>query len=183
MPELLKVITMSAANDPRGMAQRYVAFCLFYPGRVLNVHGLLSQSLDGVDKRLLFPAVEAVLKNEDGRARETIGSVYQHLTFEEIKPLLPAVHRAVIEPAPSGEMFADGIRVRGLQLLAKYRIAEGIPLCVTLCEPNRWGAARRIEPCLKALESYGAAAKPQLPALRKLETALAAAPKPMRPPS
>jgi hypothetical protein len=69
-------------------------------------------------------------------------------------------------------MFADGIRVRGLELLAKYHIAEGIPLCVSLCDPGRWGAGKRIGPCLKALESYGAAAKPELPELHKLEVTL-----------
>jgi hypothetical protein len=174
VPDLLKVITTPSANDPRGMVQRYVAFCLFYPGNVLNVHGLVARSLDGVDKRLLYPAVEAILANEDGRARGAIVSVYDHLSFDDMRPILPAVYRAIVHPAPSGEMFADGIRVRGLELLAKYRIAEGIPLCVKLCEPTRWGAGKRIEPCLKALESYGAAAKPELPKLRKLASSLSA---------
>jgi hypothetical protein len=172
VPDLLKVIATPGTNDPRGMVQRYVAFCLFYPGTVLNERGLVSHSLAGVDRRLLYPAVEAVLQNQDGRARGTIGTVYDQLTFEEVRPLLPAVYRAVVEPPPSGEMFADGIRVRGLELLAKYRISEGVPLCVTLCEPGRWGAGKRIGPCLKALETYGAAAKPELPELHKLEAIL-----------
>lgn len=171
-PDLLKLVTTMSERDPRGMVQRYVAFCLFYPGRVLNVRGMLAGSLEGVDRRLLYPAVEAVLQNQDGRARGALVSVYDHLTFEEIRHLLPAIHRAIVEPSPSGEMFADGIRVRGLELLAKYRIAEGIPLCVSLCDPERWGAARRIGPCLKALESYGAAARPAMPALRELEAML-----------
>ena len=172
VPDLLKVITTPSANDPRGMVPRYVAFCLFYPGAVLNERGLISHSLAGVDRGLLYPAVEAVLKNQDGRARGTIGTVYDQLTFAEVQPLLPAVYRAIIEPPPSGEMFADGIRVRGLELLAKYHIAEGVPLCVSLCDPGRWGAAKRIGPCLKALETYGAAAKSQLPKLRQLEATL-----------
>ena len=172
VPDLLKVITTPVANDPRGMVQRYVAFCLFYPGQVLNERGLVAHSLEGVDRRLLYPAVEAVLQNQDGRARGTIGTVYDQLTFDEVRPLLPAVYRAIVEPPPSGEMFADGIRVRGLELLAKYRIAEGIPLCVSLCDPGRWGAGKRIGPCLKALESYGAAAKPELPNLHQLEAIL-----------
>jgi len=173
VPDLLKVITTPGANDPRGMVQRYVAFSLFYPGTILNERGLISHSLAGVDRRLLYPAVEAVLQNQDGRARGTIGTVYDQLTFDEVRPLLPAVYRAIVEPPPSGEMFADGIRVRGLELLAKYRIAEGVPLCVTLCDPGRWGAAKRIGPCLKALETYGAAAKSQLPELHQLEAMLA----------
>ncbi len=173
-PDLLKLLATKNPNDPRGMVQRYVTFSLFYHGGVLDVHGMLAKSLDGIDRRLLYPAVEAALQNEDGRSREAISSVYDHLTFDEIKPLLPAIYKAIIEPAPSGEMFADGIRIRGLELLAKYRIAEGIPLCAQLVEPARWGESRRIGQLLKILVSYGAAAKSQIPELSKLETTLSA---------
>jgi hypothetical protein len=66
-------------------------------------------------------------------------------------------------------MFADGIRVAGLELLAKHKIREGIPLCLDVMQIQNWGKARRIPRCLKALESYGAAAKPLLPQLRQLK--------------
>lgn len=171
-PDLLRMLATRNTNDPRGMVQRYVTFSLFYPGNVLDVHGMLAKSLDGVDRRLLYPAVEAALLNEDGRSRSAVETVYDRLTFDELKPLLPAIHRAIVEPAPSGEMFADGIRIRGLELFAKYRIAEGIPLCTQLVEHKRWGEARRIAPLMKILTSYGAAAKSQLPELRRLEAAL-----------
>ena len=172
VPDLLRVECTPSADDPRGMVQRYVAFCLFYPGRVLNVQGLLARSLEGVDRQQLYPAVEAVLTNQDGRVREAISSVYGLLSYEEIRPLLPAVYRAILEPAPSGEMFADGIRLAGLELLAKYRIAEGVPLCTQLVDHKRWGEGRRIPALMKILLGYGAAAKSQLPELRKLEAAL-----------
>lgn len=175
VPDLLRLLATKIDSDPRGMIQRYVTFSLFYPGRVLDVHGMLAGSLDGVDRRLLYPAVESALRNEDGRSREAVGSVYEHLTFEEIRPLLPAIYRAIVEPAPSGEMFADGIRLRGLELLAKYRIAEGVPLCVSMVEPKRWGLSHRIDRLLKVLVGYGAAAKSQIPALRELETELSVA--------
>ena len=171
-PDLLKLLATASPDDPRGLVQRYVTFSLFYPGNVLDVRGMLARSLDGIDRRLLYPAVEAALLNEDGRSRAAVGTVYDHLSFEEIKPLLPAIYRAIVEPAPSGEMFADGIRLRGLELLAQYRIAEGIPLCTQLFEHKRWGESRRIGALLKILLRYGAAAKSQIPALRQLEAAL-----------
>ena len=59
-----------------------------------------------------------MLSNQDGRARGSIGSVYRNLSAEDIKPLLPAIYQAIIEPAPSGEMFADSIRVEGLDPIA-----------------------------------------------------------------
>ena len=106
--------------------------------------GLIGRSLEGVDREALFAAVRAGLHNQDGRARGAIGSVYRNLSRAEIAPLLPAIHAAVVEPAPSGIMFADGIRTSGLEILAQHRIAEGLPLCIDLLEPGRWGLDGRI---------------------------------------
>ncbi len=71
-------------------------------------------------------------------------------------------------------MFADGIRVSGLEVLAKHRIEEGLPLCVALIEPARWGLKNRIKRCMAALRLYGGAARSELPRLRKLPAELAA---------
>ena len=79
-----------------------------------------------VDRDLLYKAVCAGLQNEDGRARGSYLTVYDNLTHDEIKPLLPAIRRAVVEPAPSGIMFADNIRMGGLPILLKHRVPEGI---------------------------------------------------------
>jgi hypothetical protein len=155
---------VKSKDDPRGTEHRYLCFSLFDRRR-----GLLAKSLAGVDRELLLKAVRVGLQNEDGRARSTLGSVYQQLTYEEIKPLLPAIHQATVEPAPSGIMFASGIRLSGVELLAKHRIREGMPLCIQIMEINKWGKKNRITRCLKTLESYGGAAKAVLPELRQLE--------------
>ena len=47
-------------------------------------------------------------------------------------------------------------------------IKEGIPLCMNLIDVERWGSKKRIKRCLDAMRLYGAAAKPNLPALRQL---------------
>jgi hypothetical protein len=170
VPEMLTRLTKSdPEHDPRNMEQRYLCFALFD-----RRGGLVGNSLEGVDRELLLRAVRAGLRNEDGRARGSLGTVYQNLTYEEIKPLLPAVHRAIVEPAPSGIMFADGIRLSGLELLARHRIQEGMPLCLQIMDIHRWGKNARITRCLKILEMYGAAAKPVLPQIRQLEKDLLA---------
>ena len=167
VPEMLARLTETdPENDPRGMEQRYLSFALFE-----RRGGLIGQSLDGVDRELLMKAVRAGLLNEDGRARGSLGSVYENLTYEEIKPLLPAIHRAIVEPAPSGIMFADGIRMSGLQLLAKYRISEGIELLVDYSRNQKQHASEhRIVKIMEMLETYGAHGKrviPQLEAVAK----------------
>jgi len=113
--------------------------------------------------------VRAGLKNQDGRARGSIGSVYRNLPAEDIKPLLPAIYQAIIESAPSGEMFADSIRVEGLRLLAKHRIEEGISACVNYTRnQNPWDSQERTPELMKVLLSYGANAKSVIPQLAKL---------------
>ncbi len=168
VPELLAMLVrQDPETDPRGMQQRYLCFALFDKRT-----GLLRGSLDGVDREALYSAVRAGLGNEDGRARGALGSVYQNLSYAGIEPLLPAIHQAVVEPAPSGIMFADGIRLNGLEILAKHRIEEGMPLCLEVMELDRWGRGNRITRCLNALQLYGGAAQELLPQLEALEQQL-----------
>lgn len=170
VPELLARLTQhDNENDPRNMEQRYLCFALFN-----KRGGLIGKSLEGVDHDLLLKAVRAGLRNQDGRARGSLSTVYENLTYDEIKPLLPAIHHAIIEPAPSGIMFANGIRLSGVELLAKHRIQEGIPLCIQIMEIDKWGKQDRIRQCLNAVEVYGPAAKLVIPELRQLEKELLA---------
>jgi hypothetical protein len=148
------------------MEQRYLCFAIF--------DNMLKRSLDDVDRDMLRKAVAAGLQNEDGRARGSIGGIYGQLSYEEIKPLLPAIHEAIVKPAPSGIMFADGIRLAGIDLLAKHRIREGVALSLDIIEIERWNKRDRISRCLKTLDQYGSAAKPMLPRLRQLEKDLLA---------
>jgi len=168
LPDLLRLLTqVDPKTDPRGMQQRYLAYTLFAR------NGMLGRSLDGVDREALYQAVRAGLRNEDGRARGAIGSVYRNLTVDEIKPLLPDVLRAVVEPAPSGIMFADEIRMEGLAVLAKHRIEEGIQACVDYAaNQNPWASEKRINRLMETLVTYGAAAKPVVPQLQQLAATL-----------
>lgn len=160
---LVKLTESYPKNDPRNMMQRHVISVLF------ERSGLIGRSLEGVDRKLLIRAVRAGLQNEDGRARGIIGSVYRNLTFDEIKPLLPAIHKAIVEPAPSGMMFADGIILSGLELFAKYRIKEGMDAIVDYARnQNTWGGEARLERVMKFLVSYGTHAKVTIPELEKL---------------
>jgi len=165
VPQLLELLAqVDTKNDPRGMQQRYLTFALFE-----NREGMLSRSLDGVDRAALYKAVRAGLTNQDGRARGSIGSVYRNLSAEDIKPLLPAIHQAIIDPAPSGEMFADGIRVEGLGLLAKHHIQEGISALVKYArDQNPWSSQNRTPELMKILLAYGTHAKAVIPELEKL---------------
>jgi len=173
IPQLLTNLARGPSDkDPRGMEQRYLCFALFD-----RRQGMLRHSLDQVDPVALQTAVRAGLSNQDGRARGTLATVYRNLSYQEIKPLLPAIHDAIVNPAPSGIMFADGIRLAGIELFAQHRIEEGMSLCLDIIDIHRWGAKNRIQKCLQTLSQYGGAAKPLLPRLRQLEKELQAAEK------
>lgn len=164
-PEMLELLArFDSQKDPRGMQQRFFTFALFDAR-----NGLLGRSLEGVDRQQLYQAVRAGLKNEDGRARSDLGSVYRNLSAAEIKPLLPAILQAVVEPAPSGEMFADGIRVEGLRVLAQNHVEEGIRACVDYTRTqNPWASQERTPELMKILVGYGAQAQPVVPELERL---------------
>ncbi len=162
LPELLEIIAKGPTKeDPRGMEQRFIASVVF--GKMLR------NSLEGVDREKLFNAVRAGLKNEDGRARGSIASVYKKLSYEEIEPLLPAIYEAAAKPSPSGEMFADQVRIAGLQVLADNHIEEGIEVCVDyLRNQNPWSSENRTPELLKILMQYGSHAKSTIPSLTEL---------------
>lgn len=165
VPELLALLSqVDRQRDPRSMQQRYLTFALF------NARGgLLGRSLDGVDREALYAAVRSGLMNDDGRARGSLSSVYRHLSVDEIKPLLPDILRAVVEPSPSGVMFADEIRVEGLKVLAAHKVEEGISACAAYTRSqNPWASEKRTPELMKILLVYGAHAKSVVPELSRI---------------
>ncbi len=172
--DLLSMAARSNPADPRRMAQRGACTALFspYPG-AREAKSILADSLEGVDRQLLYPAIQSVLENEDGAARGSLGHTYGKLTDRDLAALLPAIIKAIGPLAPSNEMFADGIRLAGLDLLSRLHIREGMPLCVSVIEPDRWGGGKRMPKCLECLSRYGAQAKEVLPQLREMRKKLA----------
>ena len=170
--DLMKVAAATDPADPRRRVSRAAGGALFVRKRGASQGGLLTESLAGVDRPLLYAAVRAILRNEDGHARAYVGAIYDKLTAEDLRVLLPDIIRATREMAPSNVMFADGVRLAGLELLAKLRIREGMQLCLVLIEPSRWGFGRRAPRCLKCLRSYGGNARVLIGDLKKLRQAV-----------
>jgi len=170
--DLLAMTLRTNPGDPRRMVQRAAAEALFspFPGR-REPKSILAESLDGVDRKLLYPAIQSMLANEDSVTRGSLGRIYGKLTDEDVVAVLPSIIKAVDKLAPSDEMFGDGIRLAGLDLLSRLHIREGMALCVSIVEPTRWGAGKRLPKCVEYLTRYGAQAKAMMPQLQQMRGA------------
>jgi HEAT repeat protein len=172
--DLLALVVRQNPADPRRQAARYASFSLFspFPGS-RGPRSILAQSLDGVDRAKLIPAVQSLLVHEDSVPRSAAARTFKNLTDEDLVALLPAIVKAIERIAPSNEMFGDGVRLAGLDLLSRLGIREGMELCVTVIEPDRWGEDDRTTSCLNYLARYGTHAKAVLPRVQELRAYLA----------
>ena len=130
------------------------------PGR-REPDSILRKSFDPVDepdRPLLIASIREVMHSEDGRIRGGAGSVYGKLAPKELATLMPDIIDAIRKPAPSGEMFAYGIRMAGLDLLGQLRVSEGMGLAVDIMDEWRWG--RDLRAAIRAVAPYGGNAFP-----------------------
>ena len=164
LPDLLEALSRTpGGKDPRGMEQRYLCFSLFD-----RREGLMRHGFDGVDRKALHTAIRAGLRNEDGRARSAVSNVYANLPFDWLEPLLPEIYEATMQPSPSGIMFAHGVRVDGLKLMAQHHVEEGLAACVFYVRHQKPHASEHRTPeILEILKGYGAHAQAFIPQLEE----------------
>jgi hypothetical protein len=166
--DLLRMAATSNPADPRRTNHLNASLALFsgYPG--VGGPTLLSGSIEGVDRKLLYPAVRSLLDNDDSVARFGPGVIFDKLGERDLVELLPAIVKAANEMPPTNEMFADGIFLAAADLLSKHHIREGMQLSVDLLLVPRWGMFGRIDTCPVYLRRYGAHAKAVLPQLQEM---------------
>ncbi len=173
---LLALTLRQNPADPRRMVQRSAASALFSPPPgSREPRSILADSIEGVDRALLLPAIQSLLQNEDSVVRGSVQRTFKNLSDSDLAQLLPAIAKAVERLAPSNEMFGNGIRLAGLDLLSRLHIREGMELSISVMELSRWGAGNRVPGCLKSLERYGTHAKTVLPKLKDMRDQAAAA--------
>jgi hypothetical protein len=170
-PDLLRAALLKDPNDHRQRLVGEVAKALFapMPGNT-EPTPILSKSLDGVDRALLYATLKEVLTNEDAVIRGLAAGIYPMLSAEDVKALLPEIVAATRKNSPSGEMFRYGIRWAGLELLARFRIREGMGICVDMMNEFEWGSEQA--QCIRPLKKYGGAAKEVIPRLRETMVAM-----------
>jgi hypothetical protein len=164
--ELIAMSLRPTPADPRRMHQRAASHALFspYPGESEPV-GLLSESLDGVDREQLHLVMMSFLENDDSVVRASIIPALETLDDRDLSLLLPSLVKAIERPAPTNEMWSEDIRLAGLDILSRRHIREGMALCVSSIE---WRWEINVEQRMEFLLRYGQNARDVLPAIRKL---------------
>ena len=148
--------------DPIQLASGDLAAALF--------GGLLHASVEGVDRKWLYPAIRAVAQHPDGMARSHLGETLgNQLTLEDVQALAPDILAAIRTPCPADTMFQDGIRMGAFKALTKYRFQEAIPVAVIYAQTQGGhGSQDRTEIIMKELIGYGTAARSTIPGLKLL---------------
>jgi autotransporter-associated beta strand protein len=148
-------------DDPIQIANGYLADTLF------TDLATTTNALTGTARTsLLYPALRAGLKQPDGMARMYLGDfIKNRLTLTDVQAVAPSLVAAVAERSPADRMFSDVIRYAALNTLGKYKIEEGIPLCLMLKEQTWHGDDW--DPFTLLQNTYRGAAKDALPTLYK----------------
>ncbi|MCF7958595.1 MAG: DUF6288 domain-containing protein [Phycisphaerae bacterium] len=166
VPVILQMATRTYPEDPREMSQRYISYVLWGDGYNGSPRGLLLRDIQGVDQRLLVPAIQKLMRNEDGQTRSYVSRGIAMMSFEQLAPLWPDLVWAVKNPSPSGIMFNADIRETCMNILAKYRFKEAIPVCAYYVRTmKQHDSQERIYRLMETLKSFDAAAKSILPEL------------------
>ncbi len=170
VPQLLKMSVVINPADPRGLEAKYLSYALFradFIDQIPPQPGLVANSLDGIDRELIYPVLRRMLASDDGIGTFAVRSMFKTLSTDELKSLEPEIIKVANDTAPSGEMYAQEIRVDALKFLAKNKIIKGLPVFIEYAKTqNGWG--QRTRDILPLLKEYGPAASEILPQLKAL---------------
>lgn len=169
LPDILKAMVQTAEPlkpinwaDPVQIAHGQLAAAVF--------QGPLTDALKDADPKLVLPAIRSVANNPDGMARATLRNFFENrLTVEDVQALAPELFAAIKIRCPADTMFGNEIRMGGFKALTKYHFKEGIEAGVIFAKTQGGhGSESRTGEIMKAIVTYGSAAREAIPALREL---------------
>ena len=179
VPTMLRAIADSNEPGPMRPRQQALAYSVGYPGgryAPLYFQGLLptlaadGDPIQGVNRELLYAYVRKIARDPSARVRGCGVYVFRHFTRRDLAEMAQVVYDCSRELPGNYAMFGDMPRNYGMELLARFRVAEGLAVCMQTFELDRWGLSVRFGNRLRVLQAYGAAAKPYLPQLREMRS-------------
>lgn len=179
IPDLLRAVLDLREPEQMKPRQQALAYSFGYAsGRYAPLYfdGILPQvakdenPLDGVDRKLLYSAMTQMLNDSSGRTRGSAAYALKFFNRRDVAAMAQQIHDAIKTVAMNYRMMDDGPRFRSLELMARFKIKEGIPLCFETFDFKRWGSVMRVPARFQVLQAYGGNAKPWLPQLRDMRS-------------
>ena len=177
LPELLLALRDSQEPELMRPKQQALAYSLGHAPATtapLYFSGILPQldkeenPLDDLDRELVYQTVTRLLHDPSGRTRGCGAFLFNFFTREDVSRMAQEIYDAIETPAMNYLMFDDDARRRGLDLMARFRIKEGLPLCFETFDFKKWGAYARFPARFNTLQAYRGNAKPFLPQLYEM---------------
>ncbi|MBI1337273.1 MAG: hypothetical protein GC164_09970 [Phycisphaera sp.] len=170
-PAMMELAYTGHFDDPTGKLQAEFAQAMFYSGNAQPFRAIArnAEGIDKIDSDVLVKTVRELLQNTNGGARSATSIVYNKLSDEQLKLLWKDIYKAVRNLAPSGIMFANGVRERGIELMAQHHTREGMETAVWYLTNQKFhGGPDSTKNVLDTLvNTYGGYAKAVLPQLEK----------------
>ena len=170
-PQFMTLASAGGFADPTGQLKGDLAFNLFYSGNAQPYRAMArnGEGLDAMNRALLVDTVRELLQVPNGGSRSNVTVIYDKLSEDELKLLWKDIYRATRQLAPSGLMFASGVRLSGIDLMAKHRTREGMETAAWyLTNQKGHGNVPRAEHVLKVLvETYAGHARQVIPVLQE----------------
>jgi autotransporter-associated beta strand protein len=178
LTDMLKAFTVNATdpnqidwNDPLQICNGRLSLALFGNGVGDGTVGNdVAEYTIKATKELLYPAIKAGLKQPDSYPRTGVAKFCRSkLPLADVQALMPDMYEVVSSECQADRMWSASPRAEGLLMLADLKIAEGIPLALSILEVPKnfeWGSQEYLVAALNALAKYGDAARYTLPTLR-----------------
>ena len=94
--------------------------------------------------------------------------MYDKLNESDLKQLWGDIYYVSKNQAPSGVMFATGVRTNGIKVMAKNGVMEGIDLGMEIIRQQGWGRKSRVMGGFSAMQYYGKSISKFFPELEKV---------------
>ena len=156
---VLQALSYSLGADRAGTAPLY--FVGIFP---TTPEG--ENPLDGIDRKILYPAIARMISARSARIRDCGAYALRYFNRDDVKNMAQEIYNLAKYRAPDFGMFADRACGRGMDVLAKYQIIDGVEVCVDAILAPRWGSYWREPHHFLTLQEYGKTASSQLERLK-----------------
>ena len=119
------------------------------------------------DRKKALIAIERLINDEDSLVASRVAMGLLALPKEEVKPLLPLIHKRAMEPPVGNVMFANKLQTTCAEVLTKYQLKEGLETSVALLTNGSWGRQSRLPAAARLVIKYKGHAKSYLPELKE----------------